>query len=375
MTTPSAAVSARLDRLSSRLSTAGLDAVALNPGPSLSYLTGLSFHLSERPVVTFFRPGATPVIVLPELETAKLAALPYDMQAFAYGEDPSTWPGVFAEAARAAGVAGGRIGVEPRRLRVLELRLIESAAGSARIENGEDVIAALRMYKDEAELATMRRAVGVAQQAVLNTLPRLVAGVTELEIAAELTLQLLRGGSEAELPFAPIVSFGAESANPHATPRTYRLREGDLVLIDWGANVDGYYSDLTRMFSYGEVDDELARITAIVGEANAAARAAARPGVPASEVDRAARRVIEDAGYGPRFIHRTGHGLGLETHEEPYIRGDNAIVLEPGMTFTIEPGIYLTGRGGARIEDDMVITEAGAESLSDLDRALRVLPT
>ena len=145
---------------------------------------------------------------------------------------------------------------------------------------------------------------------------------------------------------------------------------GDLVLIDWGASVRGYFSDLTRVFAAGDVDEELRRIAAVVERANGTARALAGPDVPATDVDRAARQVIENAGYGDQFVHRTGHGLGLEAHEEPYIRDGNKQVLVEGMTFTIEPGIYLAGKGGVRIEDDMVITADGAESLSTLSRWL-----
>jgi Xaa-Pro dipeptidase len=146
-----------------------------------------------------------------------------------------------------------------------------------------------------------------------------------------------------------------------------------MLIIDWGANVGGYFSDLTRTFSIGRPDEEMKNIAQIVHQANSAAREIAGPGVTAQEVDRAARRVIEDAGYGEFFIHRTGHGLGLEGHEAPYIRDGNMMALEPGMTFTIEPGIYLPGRGGVRIEDDVVVTDEGLHSFSNLPRDLIIL--
>lgn len=361
---------ARHERLGELMREHGLNAIAVNPGPSLYYLTGIAFHLSERPVVVIFRPEQTPVIVLPRLEAARLDGLSYDLESFLYTEDLETWPQTFRKAAQAAKLNGGRVGVEPRNLRVLELRLLEDAAPDASFIGGDEVLAGLRMYKDASEVAMMRHAVHIAQDALNNTLTQLRAGMTERELASELTLQLLRGGSEPELPFNPIVAFGAESANPHASPRDYRLSEGELLLIDWGANNRGYFSDLTRTFAFGEVDAELSRIAAIVAEANAAGRALASPGVTAGEIDAATRQVIDDAGYGEYFIHRTGHGLGLESHEEPYIRAGNAVRLEPGMSFTIEPGIYLPGRGGVRIEDDVVITDSGAESLSDLPREL-----
>jgi Xaa-Pro dipeptidase len=148
-----------------------------------------------------------------------------------------------------------------------------------------------------------------------------------------------------------------------------------LLVVDWGASVNGYISDLTRTFVLGEAEREFSRIAQIVLEANTAAREQAKPGIPAGQLDQAAREVIEQAGYGEFFTHRTGHGLGMESHEEPYIRGDNSLVLAPGMTFTIEPGIYLPGRGGVRIEDNLVITESGSETLSNYPRELVSIPT
>jgi len=363
-------IRARHQRLDNLIEQAGFDALIVNPGPTLGYLSGLGFHLSERPVVMIFRPGHQPVIILPELEAAKLDAVEYELTHYLYGEDVSTWAGVFAEGVRAAGLNGKRIGVEPRVLRFLELRLLEKAAPEARFEDAEAVIAAMRMYKDEAEIASIRRAVHVAQDAVSAAVEEIREGMTEKDVASELIRHMLRLGSSAELPFDPIVAFGAESANPHASPGDRTLEQNQLVLIDWGANIDGYMSDLTRVYAFGEVSGELADIATIVAEANAAGRAVAGPGVAVGDVDAATRGVIERAGYGECFIHRTGHGLGLESHEEPYIRAGNDMKLEPGMVFTIEPGIYLRGRGGVRIEDDVVITADGAESLSDAPREM-----
>jgi Xaa-Pro dipeptidase len=146
-----------------------------------------------------------------------------------------------------------------------------------------------------------------------------------------------------------------------------------MLVVDWGAAYDGYISDLTRTFAVGEVDAEYAKIHKIVQESNAAGRAAARPGVPCANVDKAARAVIEKAGYGKYFTHRTGHGIGMEDHEDPYIRDNNMQLLEAGMAFTVEPGIYLAGRNGVRIEDNIVITEDGVDCLSDMPREMRVV--
>ena len=371
---PDTPYAARQQRLSELLESSGFHALLVNPGPSLVYLTGLHFHLSERPIVGMFRAGAPPVVVLPDLEKRKLEGLDYDLRSHSYGEDVSTWAEAFRNAASTAGIAYSRIAVEPRRMRVLELRLLEAAAPHAGYLDGTELVSRLRMYKDADEVALMRRAVTIAEEAATETLNRLADGVTEKEIAGELTIQMLKRGSEPDLPFAPIVAFGDETANPHAVPRERRLREGDLVLFDWGASVDGYFSDLTRMYNFGEPLGKLSQITAIVRDANQAAREVAGPGVAAAAVDRAARELIQSAGYGEYFIHRTGHGLGLESHEEPYIRGDNEQLLEPGMSFTIEPGIYLPGLGGARIEDDVVVTESGIDTLSGMERSLVVVP-
>jgi Xaa-Pro dipeptidase len=252
----------------------------------------------------------------------------------------------------------------------LELRFLEAAAPDIEIASGANIIGELRMYKDEAEIASMRRAVGIAQRALLAALPLIRLGMSERELAAELTLQILRHGSDSEMPFAPIVASGPNSANPHAVPGDRPLALGDMLILDWGANVSGYVSDLTRTFAIGSVDPEMEKIARIVADANSAARRAAAPGVPAAEVDRAARQVIAAAGYGEFFTHRTGHGLGLEPHEEPYVREGNPMPLTAGMTFTIEPGIYLPGRGGVRIEDNIVVRSTDSECLSDLPREL-----
>ena len=348
----------------------GLDALVLTPGPSLGYLTGLHVPMSERPVVAFFRADDSPVIVLPALEEGQLAHLPFGVRPFPYGEDPSTWGRVFREAARAVRLHRRRVGLEPERMRVLELRLLEQAIPDATYVDGGEALEALRACKDAEEIGRMRRAIRVAEEAMHHALAAIAPGIAERELATELTAQLLHAGSDPNIPFAPIVAFAESTALPHAVPSQRILREGDLVLCDWGARVDGYCSDCTRMLSLGAPHPELQTITDVVAEANRAAREAVRPGVEACVVDQAARSVIERAGYGERFVHRTGHGIGLEVHEAPYLRADNERVLRPGMTFTIEPGIYLPGQGGARIEDIVAVTEDGVETLTPLPREL-----
>ncbi len=363
----------RLARLNELLASAGFDALALVPGSSLTYLTGLSFHLMERPVVLLVAPPAQPIIVLAELEAGKAQLSRIALQVVTYSDNPASWAQAFQQAALAAGLDGRKIAVEPARMRFLELQFLQTAAPKAQFLSGEGFLAQLRLHKDEEEIAAMRQAARIAQRALEATLPAIKAGVGDREIASELSANLLRSGSDSELPFPPIVSFGENSANPHAVPGDRRLKQGDLVLIDWGAAYHGYFSDITRTFALGKIETELKVIYTLVQAANAAGRAAGLPGLRAGDVDRAAREVILRGGYADRFIHRTGHGLGMEAHEAPYIYAENDLILAPGMIYTVEPGIYLPGRGGVRIEDDVLVTARGSESLTDFPRELTVL--
>jgi Xaa-Pro dipeptidase len=358
-----------------------LDAIALNPGPTLTYLTGLNFHLMERPTVLLAAPEKKPALILPELEMTKARAATVALELFPFGDNPGTWQDAFFNAVQAMGfnrtssegMQGVRVGVESTRMRFLELRYLEGAFTRAQFDTADAVLNKLRMCKDSDEVAAMRQAVKIAQEALKATLPVIKPGVTEREIASELLIQLLKAGTAPDLPFHPIVSGGPNSADPHASPSDRALQSGDLLVIDWGASYGGYISDLTRTFAIGDIQPEFQHIYELVRLANQAGRDAARPGIMAGEVDAAAREVIEDSGYGKYFFHRVGHGIGMEAHEPPYMFGENQLILEPGMAFTVEPGIYLTGRGGVRIEDNVVITETGAETLSDLPRELITL--
>jgi len=361
----------RLKKLTDLLGKYGLAGFALNPGPTMAYLTGMHFHLMERPTVLLISQAGSAAMVLPGLEKGKLPPQSELFGAFTYGDDPATWPLAFEKAGEWLNLTRGEIGVVPTRLRFLELHYLESAFPGVDFVDGSLAVAGLRMQKEPDEVEKMRTAARIAQEAMFAMLKGIQEGMTEEEIANRLVVQLLEAGSDTLLPFSPIVAIGENSANPHAVPTTRQLRSGDLLLVDWGASFEGYFSDITRTFTFGEVDPELIRIGEIVLEANQAGRDAGRPGVDAGAVDRAARSIISDAGYGDAFFHRTGHGLGMEAHEPPYIFEENNLILAPGMTFTVEPGIYLSGKGGVRIEDDVVVTSKGMESLTDFPRQVR----
>lgn len=358
----------RIEALADQLLQRGLDWVALNPGPSLRYLTGLSFHLMERPVVVLVGSNRRLKVILPELELAKVADMPFEAEIHTFGDDPATWQRIYETALQDISAIPLRVGVEPTQLRFLELDLLRKALPNADFVDGSAALAELRMRKGVEELKAIRQAAIIAQNALLNTLETVKPGQSELQISAELMVQLFRAGSEAELPFAPIVSTGPNTANPHASPTDCVLQEGEMLLIDWGASFGGYFSDITRTFFCGDPNDEMKQIADLVERANAAARLGGRRGMVAGEVDKLARDIITEGGYGEYFTHRTGHGLGMEAHEAPYIFQGNPLILEPGMVFTIEPGIYLPGKYGVRIEDDMVVEAESLRSLTDLPR-------
>ena len=227
----------------------------------------------------------------------------------------------------------------------------------------------IRLCKAPAEVDCIRRAQGIAEDAFTHMLGILGPGVTEREIALELDYAMLRGGAQA-LSFETIAVAGENGSKPHGVPGERKLQAGDLLTLDFGAVVDGWHSDMTRTVAIGEPGEEQRKIYGIVLEAQLAALDVLGPGVPCKDVDICARKVIEAAGYGEHFRHGTGHGVGLEIHEAPNLSRRSKDVLEPGMVVTVEPGIYLPGHCGVRIEDMILITETGYENLTKADKYL-----
>jgi Xaa-Pro dipeptidase len=364
----------RLEALGRLLAANGIECVALVPGANLRYFSGLDMHPSERPTVAFFPAEGPPVLLLPELEApAAQAYLSTDTRLFTYSDEEGSEPS-FHQVAEELDLPGKRIAVEYLAMRLLEVRRIEQAAPGCVLLATEPWLPPLRAVKDEGELAHMQRAITMAERAMQRLLGEgaIRPGRTELEVAADLQVALLREGGQG-LAFSPIVVAGPRSAAPHASPSDRPLAAGDLVIVDWGTTYEGYRSDITRTFVLGTPTAEMERMHDAVLAANQSGRLAARAGMPAQEVDRAARRAITLAGYGEYFVHRTGHGLGLETHEPPYLVEGNLDLLLAGMTCTVEPGIYLPEVGGVRIEDDVVIADRGCQTLTTLPRELIVL--
>ena len=342
----------RIETVRRRLSSLAADGLFATPSSNLFYLTGVDFHRSERLTALLLFQDRDPVMICPSFEASRLKTMSAVSRVVTWEEteDP------FAKAAGLFPGAGGTLAVEPSTAYDDVERLLRARPGWKPV-SAAATFGALRMVKSAAELDMIRHAIGVALPRFRRAFAALKPGSTEAEISA------LVGGEN-------MVQFGASSAYPHGASGSTPLSRDQAVLIDAWDRPDGYFYDITRSTYYGTPTDEYRKVWSIVLEAQTAAIERAAPGVPCFEVDAAARKVIERAGYGDYFTHRLGHGLGIDVHEAPYMVGHDRTVLEPGMTFTSEPGIYLPGRFGVRIEDDIVCTERGAESLSPRVSAL-----
>jgi len=359
----------RLQKLQELLTTEKIDCAIVIPGPNLYYLTGLKMHLSKRVTCCFIQVDRDPVFVLPMLEkpsAERTIQVPARFYSYMDGEGMAS---AMEQVVNELQLKGKRISVEHELMRLFELKELERYLSSSSFLRLEDTLGRLRIIKDAEEILLMRRAIEITENVLHQTIKYIKPGLTESDVARFFQRTALEQPIDG-FSFSPIVVSGPNGGSPHAAPGDRVISKGDMVTIDCGVFYKGYPGDITRNVAIGRADPELEKAHLILEEANAAGRAASQPGVAVGEIDRVTRAVIERAGYGQYFIHRTGHGLGLEIHEPPYIIPGGALLLEPGMTFTIEPGIYIPGKGGARVEDNMLITERSAETLTQYPRAL-----
>ncbi|MBX0329147.1 Xaa-Pro peptidase family protein [Oscillochloris sp. ZM17-4] len=367
----------RLDRVTAALRAQRMAGLALMPDANLTYLTGLTFHHGKRLTLAIFpADGSQPCFIIPALERDRVeASSSIVMRYFPWADADGP-----AEAARAGLAAalgpelrGRPMGVEYTALRVMELRGMEVAMPGIQVADATALLAELRMAKDAEELAIMEEAARIVEAGLSRTIAQIRAGMTERQLSKILSEEIMAAGGEGE-SFDNMVASGPNGANPHHSNSDRALTAGDLIIFDCGARYKGYISDITRTVALGEPDAEARAVYELVRRANEAGKAVARPEASGAEIDAAARQVIDAGGYGQYFIHRTGHGIGLEVHELPNIMAGSDEPLAPGTTFTIEPGIYIPGRLGVRIEDDMVITADGARSLTSMSRELLIIP-
>jgi Xaa-Pro dipeptidase len=242
----------RQSRLETIISDNNLGGLLLNPSPTLEYFTGLHFHLSERPVIALIVPKHPLIIILPAFEADQLNVLPSEAKIYTYDENPKTWGIAFQKAFQDIALLNNYLCIESNRLRFLEINFIQQAAPHIQLMSGDEIIASLREIKDQSEVASMRKAAEIAQTAFAETVSKIQTSMTEKDIASELSYQLLKAGSEPDFPFLPIVASGLNSANPHAIPSNRQITKGDVIIIDWGATYNGYFSDITRTLSIGK---------------------------------------------------------------------------------------------------------------------------
>ncbi|WP_027417685.1 M24 family metallopeptidase [Aneurinibacillus terranovensis] len=262
-----------------------------------------------------------------------------------------------------------KLAVEKDYLRLSQAEQLHNSFSGLSLFNIGNMIAELRSRKTPDQISRIKIAVRLIEEVMAEGLKRVRVGMTEVDLVAELEYLMKKKGADYPA-FGTTVLAGANSALPHGTPGMTKIKEGEFLLIDMGVFKDGFCSDITRTFVIGEPTAEMEKIYHTVLAAEEAAIAAVRTGGTLAELDRTARRIIEDAGYGPYFTHRVGHGLGLEVHEYPSIHGENMDKIVPGMTFTIEPGIYIPGVGGVRIEDDVLATDSGPDVLTSFPKTL-----
>lgn len=358
---------ARLDRARELMARNKIDAVILPGGTSLRYFTGLRWGISERLLALVLPAKGAPFMVTPHFEEAR-AMEQLEEGPLGSGTDILTWNEhespyeLIAKGLKLRGVSTGKLGVEET-LRFVFCDGISHAAPALELTSATPVTAGCRMVKDHHELALMRLASAATLRVYRAVYESLAEGMTQARVQELIAAAYGRIGFDGDAS----VQVGEYSALPHGSRTPQTIREGTIILVDDGCNVDGYQSDITRTFVLGKPSDKMKKVFDIVLRAQSAALAAARPGAECQSVDAAARKVIVDAGYGPDytyFSHRLGHGIGMDGHEWPYLVRGNKLKMERGMTFSDEPGIYIPGEFGVRLEDDMHITPSGAELLT-----------
>lgn len=355
---------ARLEKARRLMTEHKIDALMLTGGTSMVYFTGMQWGNSERLTGVIIPAKGTPFVVTPKfeeertIEQVKLGPLGTGTDVLTWEEDESP-SALVAQGLRARGIASGTLGVEETTKFVFSDN-VALAAPQLRLTSGTPVTAGCRMTKDAHELALMKLASAVTLKAYEAAYKSLKEGMTQGDFARLVS----QAHEKLGFPGGAGVQVGEFSALPHGSITPQVVREGSILLIDGGCKVEGYSSDISRTFVLGKPTDKMKQVFELELAAQTAAFKAARPGVPCGDIDAAARKVIEDGGYGPGykyFTHRVGHGLGMDGHEWPYLVKGNALPLAVGMTFSDEPGIYIPGEFGVRLEDDWAVTEDGAE--------------
>ena len=348
-----------------------LDAFALVPGPNFRHITGGQFFLMERPFVLIISKSHKPVAIVPVLEVSNFINLNFDAEIIEW-QDNDGFQSAFNKAFELLG-KNFNLGIEGQLMRAFEMQAIMQASNDVTIKNAHKLISKIRLHKQDYEIENMRKAVKVAEDSLNDTINFVKEGITEIEIKKLLMQKLLQYGAN-DIAFEPLVLAGSNSALCHGHSRDdYRIKKGDCVLFDFGANINGYNSDITRTFFLGSVKEEERNMYDVVYNANALGRQTAKPGVSMHDLDDSVMKVLEESNFAEFIVHKTGHGLGMDVHEDPYVMRKNYELLEEGMVITIEPGLYKQNFLGIRIEDNVLITKESCDSLTSFNRELKII--
>ncbi|WP_338750651.1 Xaa-Pro peptidase family protein [Bacillus sp. FJAT-52991] len=358
----------RLTKLMNWMKTEDIPFSFITSSENVFYLTGFRSDPHERLLGVAIFQEAEPFLVCPKMEVTDAQNSGWAYEVVGYTDIENPWEMIQSRVNSRINNTQ-QIAVEKQHLNVERYEELSTRFPSATFVSAEAKLEQLRMIKDEKELASLKKAAEYADYAIKVGTEAIQEGKSELEILAEIEFEMKKKGI-AEMSFSTMVLTGANAASPHGIPGATKVQKGDLVLFDLGVVYEGYCSDITRTVAFGEINDKQREIYETVLKAEQAAIAAVKPGITAKEIDLIARSIIADAGYGEYFPHRLGHGLGISVHEFPSITETNELVLQEGMVFTIEPGIYVPGVAGVRIEDDVYVTSTGSQILTSFPKEL-----
>ncbi|WP_438347346.1 M24 family metallopeptidase [Paenibacillus sp. FA6] len=358
----------RLIELDTAMHQQGLDASIITDPKHIYYLTGFASDPHERFLGLVLMRGEEPVLIVPALD-AEAAHATSSVQRIITHAD-TDHPYTLLKKQLRASIHS--LGIEKDQLTVSRFELLQESIGAQSYHDIGPILQSMRVKKTPEEIVRMKHAINLIEEVLRQSLTRVQVGVTEIELVAEIEYLMKKLGADGP-SFDTMVLSGPNTALPHGIPGQRKIQNGDLLMFDMGVFANGYASDITRTFAIGDISKELTNIYNAVLGANLQGIQSIRPGVTLASVDQSARSVIELAGYGPQFMHRLGHGLGMDVHEYPSVHANNMDLVQVGMVFTVEPGVYVPGLGGVRIEDDIVVTDDGVDVLTSFPKELTII--
>ncbi|OEH94040.1 M24 family metallopeptidase [Bacillus solimangrovi] len=362
----------RLQQLSEWMTEQDVDVTFINSKENIFYLTNFHTDPHERLIGLLMFRDAEPFMIVPRMESSQAKNAGWKHEIIGYSDHENPWELIKKAIEKRDVTVVEKVAFEESVLSYGRSQSLLSIFSDAKVVSVEEKLNNMRVIKDEKEIESIRKAAKMADYGIQVGIDALKEGITEMEVLATIEYELKKQGIQ-EMSFSTMVLFGEKSGEPHGNPGYRKLKEGDFVLFDMGVVVEGYCSDITRTFVYKSISEEQRKIYDIVLKAELASLEACKPGVRIGDLDSIARNIITKAGYGNFFPHRIGHGMGINVHEFPSMSHVNDEKLKEGMVFTIEPGIYLSDIGGVRIEDDVLITKDGYETLTKFQKQLQII--